>query len=38
MAFNEERSQKTMSTMMSTVTSENYKNEDGDAFNNESDD
>ena len=37
-AYNGERSRKAMSTMMSTATSENYENNDGDAFDDESDD
>ena len=37
MAYNEEQSRKVMSTTMSTATSENYENDDGDAFDDESD-
>ena len=37
-AYNQEQSQKAMSMMMLTVMSENYKNNDGDAFDNESND
>ena len=37
MAYNKEQSWKAMLMTMSTATSENYENDDGDAFDDESD-